>query len=133
MGARLSPMTHANAITAYYDDLCPICRHEMGAYVNKAPDLIRLHDCNGELPADIDRDAALASLHVRMPDGRVETGWSAFLAIWERMPEESRGLRWLARLTRPALIRIVLNQLYLWLAPLRPRDRCRDGVCERPN
>ena len=85
MGARLSPMTHANAITAYYDDLCPICRHEMGAYVNKAPDLILLHDCNGELPADIDRDAALASLH------------SAAAILWTSLPRDRLlGDRWAA-------------------------------------
>jgi predicted DCC family thiol-disulfide oxidoreductase YuxK len=122
-------MTQTNAITAYYDGQCPICEREMAHYVRQAPDLIQLQDCTGDLPADVDRDKALASLHVRLPDGRLVDGVAAFIAIWERMP--LRRWRWLARLTRPAPIRIPLNQLYLWLAPLRPRRTCQDGVCER--
>ncbi len=120
-------MTHDNAVTAYFDGLCPICVHEMAPYAQAAPALIQLHDCNGEIPDDIDRDSALASLHVRLPDGAIVDGWLAFIAIWERMP--GRHWRWLAALTRPAPIRIPLNRIYLWLAPYRPRRNCRDGVC----
>jgi len=121
-------MTHHNAVTAYFDGLCPICVSEMAHYADAAPDLVRLHDCNGDIPDDIDRQAALASLHVRLPDGQVVDGWLAFLAIWDRLP--GRRWRWLAALTRPAPIRIPLNQIYLWLAPYRPRRTCRGGVCE---
>ncbi|RKR03888.1 thiol-disulfide oxidoreductase DCC family protein [Maricaulis maris] len=119
-------MTNANAVIAYFDGLCPICRHEMAGYARRAPDLIQLHDCNGELPGDVDREAALASLHVRLPDGVVVDGWIAFLAIWERVP----GWGWLAWLTRPAWIRVPLDRLYRWLAPYRPRQVCRDGICD---
>ncbi len=113
-------------IIAYYDALCPICRMEMNRYARHGEHIIRLQDCNGDLPADVDRDAALAALHVRLPDGRVETGWKAFIAIWERVP----GWGWLAALTRPAPIRVPLDILYRWLAPYRPRQKCRDGVCD---
>ena len=120
-------MTQAHAVTAYFDGLCPICTHEMAHYAQAAPELIRLHDCNGDIPEDIDRAAALASLHVRLPDGTIVDGWLAFIAIWERLP--GRHWRWLAAATRPAPIRIPLNQIYLWLAPLRPRKTCQDGAC----
>lgn len=123
-------MTQATAtarpLIAYYDDLCPICRSEMFAYRRQGQGLITLQDCNGDLPADVDRDAALAALHVRLPDGQVATGWDAFIAIWERLPR----WRWLAHATRPAFIRKPLDVLYRWLAPYRPRRKCRDGVCD---
>ena len=119
-------MDTTGPVIAYYDALCPICRREMGHYARYGDHIIRLEDVNGDLPGDVDRQAALAALHVRLPDGRLVDGWAAFIAIWERLP------RWhlLAALTRPAIIRVPLDALYRWLAPMRPRDRCRDGVCE---
>ncbi len=119
-------MTQFAPVIAYYDDLCSICQAEMFAYRRQGEGLIQLHDCNGDLPADIDREAALAALHVRLPDGQVATGWDAFIAIWERLPR----WRWLAAATRPALIRKPLDVVYRWLAPYRPRRTCRDGACE---
>lgn len=114
-------------VIAYYDALCPLCRKEMGHYHKRAPEMIIMQDCNGnDLPADVDRDAALASLHVRLPDGRLVDGWDAFIAIWERTP----GFGWLAAVNRPWIIRKPLDWIYRRLAPLRPRDKCRDGVCE---
>lgn len=99
----------------------------MGHYAQKAPDLILMQDCNGdELPDDVSREAALAALHVRLPDGSLAIGWDAFIAIWERTP----GFQWLATVNRPWIIRKPLDWLYRRLAPLRPRETCRDGVCE---
>jgi len=122
---QLDDMDTTGPLIAYYDALCPICRREMGHYARHGDHIIRLHDANGDLPDDVDREAALASLHVRLPDGQLVDGWRAFLAIWERIP----GWGLLAWLTRPAPIRIPLDALYRWLAPMRPRDGCRDGVC----
>lgn len=116
----------AGPVIAYYDGLCPICRSEMHVYAKHGAHLIVLHDCNGEIPDDIDRDAALASIHVRLPNGQIVTGLDAFIAIWERLP----GWHILAKLTRPAFIRIPLDRLYRFLAPFRPRKTCRDGVCD---
>ena len=119
-------MARHGPVIAYYDALCPICRHEMGRYARHGEHIIQLADCNGEIPGDVDREAALASLHVRLPDGRLVDGWDAFIAIWERLPG---AWPWLARLTRPTLIRWPLDRLYRWLAPYRPRQACRDGQC----
>lgn len=119
-------MNTTGPLIAYYDALCPICCAEMKRYARHGDHIIRLQDCNGEIPDDIDRDAALRSLHVRLPDGTVVDGWLAFLAIWERLP----GWRRLAWLTRPDFIRKPLDRIYRWLAPYRPRRTCHDGVCE---
>ncbi len=121
-------MRPANTIIAYYDDLCPIYLHEMHTYVGKVPKLIRLNSCNGDLPDDIDRTAALASAHIRLPDGRVETGWSAFLTIWDGMRAESRTRRWPARLTRPPPIRILMKALFVAVSASPPRAFPRQSV-----
>ena len=119
-------MNTLGPVIAYYDALCPMCRREMAHYSKFGEAYIRLEDCNApELPEDVDREAALAAMHVRLPSGDVVTGVAAFIAIWERLP----GWKYLAMLTRPALIRIPLDFIYRKLAPLRPRDNCRDGVC----
>lgn len=119
-------MNTLGPVIAYYDALCPMCRREMAHYSKFGEAYIRLEDCNApELPEDVDREAALAAMHVRLPSGEVVTGVAAFIAIWERLP----GWKYLAMLTRPALIRIPLDFIYRKLAPLRPRDNCRDGVC----
>jgi len=113
-------------VIAYYDALCPLCRREMRHYAKFGPEKIILSDCNApDLAEDIDRDAALAAMHVRLPDNTIATGVDAFIAIWERLP------RWhmLATVLRPWIIRKPLDVIYRFLAPYRPRQTCRDGVC----
>ena len=118
-------MTHVGPVIAYYDGLCPICVSEMTRYARHGDHLIKLHDCNCDIPDDIDRKEALASIHVRLPNGQIVTGWDGFIAIWERLP----GWRILAWITRPAFIRKPLDVLYRWVAPYRPRRKCQDGAC----
>ncbi|MHA6287393.1 thiol-disulfide oxidoreductase DCC family protein [Maricaulis sp. CAU 1757] len=118
--------TRPGPVIAYYDALCPICVREMRHYSRFGEHIIKLQDCNGDIPDDVDRDAALEAMHVRLPSGELVTGWNAFIAIWERLP----GWHWLAMLTRPAPIRIPLDWVYRRLAPYRPRRTCRDGACE---
>ncbi len=113
-------------VIAYYDGLCPVCVHEMKTYERRGQGRVLLHDVNGDIPGDIDRDAALKALWVRKSDGTLVTGWDAFIAIWERSP----GFGWLAALTRPAVIKWPLDKLYRFLAPYRPRRKCADGACQ---
>lgn len=121
-------MTQNAPVIAYYDGLCPICCAEMDHYRERSNGLVKTQDCTGpDLPDDIDRDKALKSLHLRLPDGSVVDGWDAFIAIWERTP----GLEWLAAINRPWIIRKPMDILYRLIVPFRPRRTCRDGVCER--
>ncbi len=115
-----------DSIIAYYDGLCPICVHEMKVYVRRGQGRVLLHDVNGDIPDDIDRQAALDALWVRKSDGALVTGWDAFIAIWERSP----GFGWLAALTRPTVIKWPLDKIYRFVAPYRPRRKCADGACE---
>jgi predicted DCC family thiol-disulfide oxidoreductase YuxK len=114
-------------VIAYFDGQCPVCVAEMSRYAKHGEHLVRLEDCTGEtLSDDVDREAALKALHVRLPDGSLVVGWAAFIAIWERLP----GWRVLAWLTRPAPIRIPMDALYRLIAPLRPRRTCAEGSCQ---
>ena len=125
------PRLHAmktDAVIAYYDGACPICVHEMKLYERRGRGRIILEDVNGDIPADVNRQAALDALHLRLGDGTLLTGWDAFIAIWERTP----GMGWLAAATRPWPIRKPLDAIYRLLAPYRPRRKCADGVCEAP-
>lgn len=115
-----------DAVIAYYDGACPICVREMSVYERRGQGHVVLHDVTGDIPDDIDRQAALDALHVRLADGRVVTGWSAFSEIWRVTP----GMEWLAKLTGPAPIRRPLDWIYRKLAPYRPRRKCADGACE---
>lgn len=112
-------------VIAYFDGACPICVHEMNIYERRGQGNVLLHDVTGDIPDDIDHQAALDTLHVRLPDGRVVTGWSAFIEIWRVTP----GMGWLAALTSPAPVRVPLDWLYRKLAPYRPRRKCANGVC----
>ncbi|GJL97651.1 MAG: hypothetical protein DHS20C06_14680 [Hyphobacterium sp.] len=113
-------------VIAYYDGLCPLCVHEMKAYERRGQGRVILHDVNGDIPDDVDRQAALDALWCRTSDGQLITGWDAFIAIWERSP----GFEWIATLTRPAIIRKPLDAIYRFLAPYRPRRKCADGACQ---
>ncbi|WP_421785608.1 thiol-disulfide oxidoreductase DCC family protein [Hyphobacterium sp.] len=113
-------------VIAYYDGQCTICVHEMNAYKRRGEGRIVLHDVNGDIPDDVDRKQALDALWLRKSDGELVTGLDAFIAIWER----SRGLGWLAALTRPSFINRPLDKLYRLIAPYRPRRKCADGACE---
>ena len=115
-----------DTVIAYYDGACPLCVHEMKLYERRGQGHVVLHDVTGDIPDDIDRQAALDALHVRLDDGRVVTGWSAFIEIWRVTP----GMSWLAALTSPAPIRVPLDWLYRKLAPYRPRRKCADGACQ---
>jgi predicted DCC family thiol-disulfide oxidoreductase YuxK len=118
-------MNTLGPVIAYYDGLCPICCAEMRLYARHGDTVIQPHDCNGDLPPDVDRLAALAAIHVRLPNGRVVTGWDAFIAIWERLP----GWNVLAALTRPVFIKKPIDLIYRWLAPYRPRKTCSKDSC----
>lgn len=70
----------------FYDGACPVCRREIALWQgNAALSACAFRDVagNAPLPEGLDRAAALARFHVRLPDGRIVAGAAAFLALWK--------------------------------------------------
>jgi predicted DCC family thiol-disulfide oxidoreductase YuxK len=87
-------MSGQTRLTVYYDGACPVCSREMGFYQRQAgADDIQWVDvatCDpGLLAPQLDRDRALARLHVRREDGELVDGTAAFAAIWRQLPRLS--------------------------------------------
>jgi demethoxyubiquinone hydroxylase (CLK1/Coq7/Cat5 family)/predicted DCC family thiol-disulfide oxidoreductase YuxK len=102
-----------DACTVYYDGACPLCSREIAHYQARAgAESIRWVDVArvdaGALGEGLDREAALARLHVRGADGRLVSGAAAFAAIWRRLP----AYAWLARLASPSPVQWLLEGGY---------------------
>ncbi|MFA9216164.1 MAG: thiol-disulfide oxidoreductase DCC family protein [Sphingomonadaceae bacterium] len=92
--------------TLYYDGACPVCSREIAMYQRQAgADGVRWVDVTqcaaSELGAGLTREAAMARLHLRQPDGTLVSGAQAFTALWRVLP----AWAWLGRLlsSRPTL------------------------------
>lgn len=110
-----------SATTLYYDGACPICSREVAQY-RRALGAERLAfvdvtRCEPEaLGPDLTRAAALARMHVRLPDGRMVSGAAAFAAIWSRLPRWA----WLGRLAGWPPVLALLELAYRGFLRLRP-------------
>lgn len=114
------------APTVYYDGGCPVCSREIAMYRREpGGDAVRWVDvghCSAaDLGAGLSRDAALARLHLRRPDGTLVSGAEAFTTLWRALPRWA----WLGRLlgTRATLwpleasYRLFLAVRRLWRRP----------------
>ena len=109
--------------TLYYDGGCPVCSREIAMYKGQpGADNVCWVDITGvdaqQLGSDLDRDAAMARLHLRTADGQLVSGAEAFTTLWKFLPRWA----WLGRLlgSRPLLplleivYRIFLRLRILW-------------------
>lgn len=97
-------------IRVLYNDTCPLCAAEIGAYRRRAAacGAAVAFDPLDRAPAwGLTRDAAARRFRVRA-GGQVAEGLEAFRILWGALP----GWRWLARLTGLPLIRPVAALLY---------------------
>ncbi len=76
-----------------------------------------------DLGADLTREAALARLHLRRPDGSLVSGAAAFTALWQALPRWS----WLGRLFGSAAGLWLLEAMYGIFLAVRPVWR-REGA-----
>lgn len=83
-------------IQVYFDGGCPVCSREIAFYRARPGaagfewvDVSRADAA--ELGAGLDREAAMARMHVRRADGILLSGAAAFAEMWRGMP----GFRWL--------------------------------------
>lgn len=85
--------------TLYFDGACPVCSREIAMYQRQPGaegvcwvDVTRCEP--SALGAGLTRDAAMARLHLRRPDGQLVSGAAAFTALWRTLPRWA----WLGRL-----------------------------------
>lgn len=92
--------------TVYFDGACPVCSREIALYQGQSgAEQIRWVDvarCDvGELGPNLNREAALARLHMRRADGQLVSGAEAFTTLWQALPRWAWLGRWLS--IRPVL------------------------------
>ena len=115
--------------TVYFDGGCPVCTREIAAYRRQPGaesctwlDVSRCSD--SELGVGLTREAALARLHVRQPDGRLEHGAQGFAALWSALPRTA----WLGRVARLPVVAPLLEAAYRAFLVLRPLWRPSSGA-----
>ncbi|WP_333832851.1 thiol-disulfide oxidoreductase DCC family protein [Rubrimonas sp.] len=107
----------AAAREVFYDGGCPLCRAEISAYRRmQGAERIAFRDASaGEAPPEITPARALARFHVRRMDGRLVSGFRAFLAVWRVSPR----LAPLARALDRAPFRWIGEAAYRLFLPMR--------------
>lgn len=118
-------------IRVLYNETCPICRFEIGAYRREAEAAgaaIGFEGLEAATDWGLTPDAAARRLHVAEGSGRIVSGLAAFRLIWARLPR----WRWAARVAGWPVVEPVLAFLYdriaaplLYRAHLRRQRRGR--------
>jgi len=108
-------------LTVYYDGACPVCRCEIAGYrqMRGASGMrwVDVATCERpDLGEGLDRKRALYRFHVRLTDGRLVSGASAFIAVWRDLP----ALGWLVHLFYNPPGRWMLNIVYAAFLRARP-------------
>jgi predicted DCC family thiol-disulfide oxidoreductase YuxK len=89
---------HPCPTTVYFDGACPLCSREIAMY-RREPGAQRVQwvdvaHCDAvAIGPELTRQAAMARLHLRLPDGRLVSGARAFTELWRILPR----WRWLGR------------------------------------
>jgi len=123
------------ALCVIYDARCSLCAREAAllARLDRGRGRIRFRDLwAGDLPAGLDRDAALARIHAVLPDGRLIEGMEVFRRAYAAV-----GLGWLLAPTAWPLLRPLADAGYalfarnrMWLTGGDTAARCRVGPAQ---
>ena len=122
--ATLTTPTSANGsprLTVFFDGACPLCRREIGFYRRrKGADRIDWVDVSRgdaeSVAPGLCRTDALKRFHVRLADGRLESGGRAFAELWASLP----AFRWLGVIARIPIIGAILERAYRGFLRIRP-------------
>jgi predicted DCC family thiol-disulfide oxidoreductase YuxK len=108
-------------VTVYFDGACPICQREIAYYKDRVnAEHVSFVDAsceNERLGDDLDRDTALARMHVRRADGVLVSGAAAFAELWQVVP----GFQRLGRLASFKPVTAILELGYRATLKIRPR------------
>jgi demethoxyubiquinone hydroxylase (CLK1/Coq7/Cat5 family)/predicted DCC family thiol-disulfide oxidoreductase YuxK len=104
----------------YFDGACPVCRREIAHYQRReGAEAIAWVDVTSAdaaaLGPGLSRDAALARLHVRGPDGTLVSGAAAFAALWTRLPDYA----WLGAIASVRPVQVLVEAGYRALLGVR--------------
>jgi len=103
----------------YFDGGCPVCSREIATYRRaKGAEGVCFVDVtqpDAALAPGLSREAALARMHVRRPDGSLASGAAAFAALWSALP----GWAWLGRIASLPVVAPVLELGYRGFLRLR--------------
>ena len=119
-GARKDGSSGNALLTVYYDGSCPLCtaeiRHYAGLRGSDRLDFIDVSAADSDTGNDLAAGDAMKRFHVRLDDGRLLSGASAFVAIWQHLPRWG----WAARLAAWPGVTPVLELAYRSFLPVRP-------------
>jgi predicted DCC family thiol-disulfide oxidoreductase YuxK len=109
-------------LVVYFDGACPVCAREIAFYkARPGADGFDWVDVTAADPAtlgpDLPRAAALARMHVRLPNGTLLNGAAAFGEMWRRMPG-FKGLGWLLAMPPMETVAEAAYRLFLAIRPL---------------
>ncbi|UFS56724.1 DUF393 domain-containing protein [Comamonadaceae bacterium M7527] len=107
------------ALTVMFDGACPLCRREIGLYQSLKPlQPVCWQDVSkgGDDITPQQQAQYMARFHVRLPNGELLSGATAFVALWHSMP----GWRWLARLASLPGVTPMLELAYKGFLRIRP-------------
>jgi 3-demethoxyubiquinol 3-hydroxylase len=118
-GAQAAHIASMEKLTVYYDGACPVCSREIAAYQRargaEAIEFVDAAACPAPaLGEGLTREAALAAMHARRPDGSLVQGARAFGEIWGRLPDTRPlgalmrvpGVAWVAELAYRGFLRV---------------------------
>ena len=126
-------MAASQVIEVFYDGACIICAREIDFYRRKDTDN-KIAFIDISLPTfdaarqGLDSGEVNRVFHVRNRSGNIEKGVDGFISIWRELD----SLRFLARLARFGVIRLILEIGYkgfVILRPYLPRKKCDGAVC----
>jgi predicted DCC family thiol-disulfide oxidoreductase YuxK len=123
VAARSEPSAPGAQTVVYFDGSCPLCSMEIGIY-RRAADLtagcsisfVDVSPISSSPAADLDRATAMSRFYLRAPDGTLQSGAPAFVALWRTLP----GWRLLARLCDGRRRLRILNWIYDRFLLVRP-------------
>ena len=109
------------AVRVFYDGACPLCRREIGWYMNRTgADRIEWLDVSAttqeRMPAGLTREDLMLRFTVERRDGVTARGAAGFVAVWRALPGTAR----LARLADNRIVVGIGEALYRAMLRIRP-------------